>query len=399
MQGEILQQGFVPLQKISTQQGGKFAEKPPRAGFRAGLIIGGATMNINPKPMSSYTPPQIPTLAEVKNDSAFLKQLPRRWKKSAAVLACVGVVGTWAVAAAPLASGSAEPQPADDSPISRRGEFSRCSLCGRNKQWGITREVDNSGTAPRVTERRVAAKREAGDCVNSKQRDTLDFLEASGIVFRSHHGGSGFATYIVHFTEQEALNIIRSRLESAGLIFAADVPDYAATAIATMLCWCGGHEHWLELGSDICQWCGGGLTQDRTIEIALFDEGKNVAIAQTGWSSLQFRFDPEMFAAEFERQSAESGSDITFGVFPTGEVRVGSGAGGLEIDGVQHMTVGADAERNEVLIRLRAQSRPALEAQIDAQVAAFVTLLIDAGILPNLPEPPAPDETPEDSES
>jgi hypothetical protein len=48
---------------------------------------------INPKPVTTYTAPALPTLRDVREDSAFLKQIPLRWKRKAgAFAAAAGII-------------------------------------------------------------------------------------------------------------------------------------------------------------------------------------------------------------------------------------------------------------------------------------------------------------------
>jgi hypothetical protein len=340
--------------------------------------------------MKNYRPPKIPTLAQAKNDRDFLRQLPARWKKSAAVLACAGMM---LANGGHTASASESPEPSESPELSRRVENSRCSRCGEVKTWNISRITDGT----RIVERRVAAKADAGDCPASRQFATLDSLDAQGIMFRAHYGGTGMASYVVHFTEAEALNIIRALLEAEGLDFSGEPPEYAAEAVATMPCWCGGLDgHWNAqwerhdageiphppVPRGQCGWCGGGATSSRTIGISLFDAENNIAIAQTGWSNRSFRFTPAMFLEEFARLSEESGSDITFGVFGTPEIGVGSGGSGIWIDGEMHQIHGAAAETNEALLRLRAGARPELTRWVENQTHQFIEQLREEGILP-----------------
>ncbi|MCL1832175.1 MAG: hypothetical protein FWG45_04590 [Oscillospiraceae bacterium] len=64
-----------------------------------------------PTPVKSYTAPEIPTLADVKDDSAFLQTLPKRWRKCAAVLTCMGVIGGVTLAAPPQGWSDSAAQP------------------------------------------------------------------------------------------------------------------------------------------------------------------------------------------------------------------------------------------------------------------------------------------------
>jgi hypothetical protein len=93
-----------------------------------------------------------------------------------------------------------------------------------------------------------------------------------------HGGGSGGAIYIVHFTEQEVLGIIRMQLEDAGLRFTPPAPSYRSTILTT------------------------------PVGVSLFDRGTNVAIATVDLSRW---FWLNRIQADFESQHP----DIAFGVF------------------------------------------------------------------------------------
>jgi len=125
-------------------------------------------------PTESYEVPKIPTLEEANADPVLLKKLPSRWKRNAAVVACVGVMGIVTLA------GSSN-------------LFSHRSRSG----FGMNSVVMVGGTE---------------------------------INLRTHGGGGGSAPfYIVNLTEQEALGIIREQLEAVGLNFNAVPPEYIAS--------------------------------------------------------------------------------------------------------------------------------------------------------------------------
>jgi hypothetical protein len=123
------------------------------------------------KPLETYEPPNVPTLAESRKNPDFLKKLPLRWRKHAALLAAAGLMGAWALA------GCAEPNPY------------------------IKGAADDDFTYTAYIER--------------------------DLELRMHVGGSGGAWYVVYLTEQEMLGIIRAQLEMAGLRFGAQLPKYS----------------------------------------------------------------------------------------------------------------------------------------------------------------------------
>jgi hypothetical protein len=139
---------------------------------------------INPKPIKTYSAPEIPTLEEFGKESECLKQMPLRWKKCTAVLACVGVMGTSML----------------------MNSFINMSI------------IPPTSASPQGT----SATTNAPGLSALKLPYTQD-----GLTYRIHGGGSGSAFYVVHFTEQEAFGILKSLLEQAGLRFGATPPDYS----------------------------------------------------------------------------------------------------------------------------------------------------------------------------
>jgi len=127
---------------------------------------------MNIAPMRQYEPPKVPTLNEIRKDSAPLKKLPKRWLKNAATLAGIGMLSL------AMLAGCADNRYG-------QGEY---GLCGQAVGYSASSSHD--------------------------------------MVFRLDHGGAVSANYIVHLTEQEVFGIILRGLEAAGLHF-SDVPcDY-----------------------------------------------------------------------------------------------------------------------------------------------------------------------------
>jgi hypothetical protein len=245
---------------------------------------------INPQPVKSYTPPQLPTLADVRANpehSAVLKRLPRRWKKSAAVLACIGI----AAASAPTAAYDNSNSDNRAAPPVRRAVTSvRCDRyfggCGGiNRYHDTWRYERGDGCSMRITSRRATPKRGNCDC-----RSPVFFLRENVVNCWDeccHHGGSGAAVYVVHLTEAEALGIIRRQLEDAGLEFGEtpDLPYVAPVGVRNVT------------------------------NIRLFDEERNVAVALTHLPVTEDFFNADQISRDLTRQSQESGSNITFGAF------------------------------------------------------------------------------------
>jgi len=136
-------------------------------------------MLTTPKPLKTYTPPTLPTLSEVKNDHDFLKKMPLRWRKCAAVCTAVGLMGSWV-----LAGCESKPSDGNSDPTSAYSDG-----------------AEQAALPP----------------------------EEHDLEFRAHHGGfSGTPYYIVYLSEQEAFGILRYQLEKAGLTFDGELPDYVA---------------------------------------------------------------------------------------------------------------------------------------------------------------------------
>ena len=134
-------------------------------------------------PVASYTPPNIPTLADKPAEAMQL--LPSRWQKNAKVMACVGIAGTLSLAG--LASACIHPAPT---------ERPHHGGAAQPYYFVYPTEAEISET---------------------------DNFELS---LRLHTGGRGGSFYIVHITEQEAFALFRAHLEAAGLNFSATPPAY-----------------------------------------------------------------------------------------------------------------------------------------------------------------------------
>ncbi|MCL1832176.1 MAG: hypothetical protein FWG45_04595 [Oscillospiraceae bacterium] len=345
---------------------------------------------IKPTPVKSYTAPEIPTLADVKDDSAFLKVLPKRWRKSTAVLACVGLMGG-ATLTAPLAvSATAVPIAKGDGSgvMMRHIDAKRCTKCGANHLWRVTRFTQYTDDGTNITERRVADKNDTS-CSETKTISSWTPHDADGIVFKGHHGGSGFALYVVHFTEAEAADIIRMKLQEAGLTFVASPPEYTATSTLAPPCYCGGVQMFnirmaeyealmaaydpdsgepmppLPKPNYDCDWmrCPGGVARSKTLGLNLFDGTNNVAVSVLGYNDdSNYKYTPAAFIEKFEKQS----EDITFGVFDTQSVTIGENYK-LDFDVYKPDSEGA--------VRARALARPVLEEKLNEQIEAFLATL------------------------
>jgi len=243
-------------------------------------------------PVESYNAPKIPTFSD--DNSAMLKKLPSRWQKNAKVLALVGLAGAMTLtnfAAAPFAQAQPEQNTAESGIVASYSGYSD-----------------------------------------------------SDLVFRLTHGGAGFAFYVVHFTEQEALNIIKAQLEAAGLNFGATVPEYTF------------------------DWGGFGGSNFPTIGIDLFDEERNVAITHINLDMQDLLWRWNISVAE--NLSAQN-QDITFGVFRTP-------------NWTSRFHVRGQPPTDEQIAEEKMTARPILKANLTSQVQRFINLLLAEGILQHI---------------
>jgi len=129
-------------------------------------------------PLKNYMPPQFPSLETAQSNPELLKRFPQRWQKfsrTAAAVACVGIMSFTAFATSSVHAGAPE---------------------------------STTTTYSMAQER----------------------LNDAEIQHRAHHGGAASGPfYVVSFTEQEALRFIIAELEAAGLDFSATTPNYSVT--------------------------------------------------------------------------------------------------------------------------------------------------------------------------
>jgi len=168
------------------------------------------TLEINPT--KGYRPPDIPTLETVRNKPALLRPLPFRWRNNAAVLACVGMIGVLSLSGC----GSVY----NETPAGNNGYYNGNYIGNSN---GAYNGENNGGDIPDNGPYNVYN--------NGIQTNGRDEIYANHIILdlnvRTHYGGSGAGPiYVAYLTEQEALSIIRSKLEAAGLRLSAVPPGY-----------------------------------------------------------------------------------------------------------------------------------------------------------------------------
>ncbi|MCL2754763.1 MAG: hypothetical protein FWD35_03465 [Oscillospiraceae bacterium] len=359
-------------------------------------------MKLTSTPLKSYNAPKIPTLAQAREDKAFLKTMPRRWRKSAAVLACAAMTGSMVGSMAFGGAGAAAQGQSANEPIvgtiTRSAERVRCFCCSRQVLQNVTRRAVGRGDAEQITVRRVPAKRD-NTCNRSFSQESWKSADAQGIELTAHYGGTGFASYVVYFTEQEAINYIRSRLEEKGLRFRterwnrnaplAEPPDF--TAEFSRADKCGICGDWWEANGDNlenitpqelqriannCMWLSrvqcnqGKITRNVTAVPVLYDRWHDVGIAvRRGDFGVVTNAEA---ATELENLAQENKLwDATFGVFTT---RIEVDVGNMMTSG-QINLINPNEQTQELITRLKATARPQLEARLDTQIDAFLERL------------------------
>jgi len=246
---------------------------------------------LNIKPVDKYSPPEIPTLSDDKQP--LLKRLPKRWKKNAKVIACLGMVGAF---------------------IWSRGG---CTVSlGGQQIIGRTMRVAYGG------------------------------YSRTELAIRMHAGGSGSSFYVVYLTEQEAMGIIRARLEAAGFDFSARPPGHTVTM------------H------------GFRGERSREISLHLFDKEKGIAITALNWLESNRQWDAwgEWAAAEVERDFAAQTNDFAVHAFYS------RGA-------IPDVFLAWANNRGRVSRREAASFIPTLKADLHSQIDTYIALLQFDGIL------------------
>jgi len=176
---------------------------------------------ITATPVKKYTSPKYPTQAESIRSPELLKKLPSRWQKNAAVIAAVGLLGTITLTSC--------------------GIFSS----------------DINGT-----------------------NSDADLLNVAPLFI--HGGGTGSIGCVmiappVFLSEQEAVAIIKSEAETAGLEFTAKPPDYTSQNNKT-------HEE--------STWENEYVLGDGNIGLDLYDNEKNVAVTYISMNEAEEKYLP-----------------------------------------------------------------------------------------------------------
>jgi len=300
-------------------------------------------------PVKNYTPPKLPTLAAA---NLPLKTLPARWKKNAAVVACLGFAGALTLAGCAGVAGILDERfhngGAPQAPF-----YIACPT---------ENEVNfhNGGDGPMPfyvacpTENNVLNGNYFAEYPTKQEIFTqvLAQFETSELNLRTHWGGSGTGPYYVaHFTEQEVLGFIRAKLEAAGLNLDAVPPEHTIF---------GDGEARIGAVSEM--------------GIDLFDAENNIAITSISWEDSTMPFSPhgrelaDMVADEFSKQSR----DISFGVFYNPGEIVGWGPFEWLED---------DDNYQETTPEKKEEARFILIERLTAQVDEFIAWLRAEGIV------------------
>ena len=257
------------------------------------------------QPIESYTAPKIPTFGE--DNSAMLKKLPSRWKTNAKVLACIGIMGTVTLAG-----------------------------CLQNSTASNTQNTC--------------------DPTYNGQIDYAGYTQDE-LVLRMHTGGGGAGPfYVVHLTEQEALGIIRQRLEDAGLNFNFAIPDFTVD-------W-----EWGDWGPNL--------------GVDLFDCERNVAVTNISWNDNNIPFfshGGNWLADEAARIFEEQFGDVSFGVFFNPSRSLGMARDWIWHDDENWEEVVYDPPSAET----KALAREFLVERLTFQTQAFIDRLRADGIIEN----------------
>ncbi|MCL2563709.1 MAG: hypothetical protein FWE08_06710 [Oscillospiraceae bacterium] len=265
-------------------------------------------------PVTSYTPPHYPTCAETNNNPALLKRLPSGWRRNTAVLACIGLLGVSALSGC---FGAQEVYNGEYTPYNGNGtEYAASPI-----------PEPTSEPTPEST----------------PYIGLTDF----DISVRIHHGGDGASPlYVAYLTEQEALNIVRMRLESAGLNFGATPPEYVANIF----------DGWREIPLDL-------YDEERGVAVAFLDDDR-------GWDN------NEWFAEQVTKIFAEQ-TDIPIGVFYNPFEILGESSR-------PNFWFSEDGEEweNAISDEDAAEAGPILARRLDQQILEFLMFLQGQRILP-----------------
>jgi len=271
-------------------------------------------------PVKSYTPPELPSLKDARKDPSFLKKLPSRWKNNAKVVTCIGLIGAGMLTLTAC--------PVEDV------------LDGRTHHGG-------AASMPIYVDGKT-------------EHDNKDYIPTQVITedlaIMAHYGGSGGGPYyVVYLTEQEALSIILSQLEAAGLRFTADVPGYTA---------------------DVHVDVGFGMQELQSFGLDYYDDLKDVAIifAKNEW-----------LADRILRRFNEQDINTLIGVFFTPELNPDTELGlSWDWNYEREELIREEPDNQEIaeeIADVKERARPLLEARLNSQIYNFIDVLLNAGVI------------------
>jgi hypothetical protein len=171
----------------------------------------------NLEPVESYAQPKLPMLDEKNPD--LLKKLPKRWQNNIKVLTFITLTGTIALAGLAGCEYSTE----HPSGIHNGGESYPIYITQPTEE-----EVEHPNYSMQQIEQEVEYPNYATQRIG-QETERAEFVWSNHLYdseVRLHFGGHGFAFYVAHITEQEALGILRAQLEAAGLDLSAALPDF-----------------------------------------------------------------------------------------------------------------------------------------------------------------------------
>jgi len=244
------------------------------------------------EPVKSYAPPKLPTQEEANPE--LLKKLPSRWQKNAAVVTCMGFVGVLTLSGFANAMDSVSRPPHN------------VSILVQSQSGNIPADAIENGAGLRIT---ITPPTELEAAIAS-----------AGIVLRSHWGGANSGPfYTVHLTEQEAFNIIRAKLEEAGLNF-ADSPAFIPELPP----------------SRVRPW---------NLTIDLFDAERNVGVTHIRWRNSHHDVEREIRSAEANVQDLE---DMHVGVIYNPGIGLGTSSVILNSSGPEGVQRRIDSARGRI---------------------------------------------------
>ena len=289
-------------------------------------------------PVKAYKPPQIPTL-EDPHKNLSLKTIPSRWKKNAAVIACLGFAGALTL----VACGRSTEERLNNGDVPGTPYYTALPTDNNATKAGY----GNNGEFYTPTYAAYPTRQEILKQIQAQ-------IEAAEIHLRVHWGGLGSGPfYVAHLTEQEVLGFIRAKLEVAGLNFDAAPPSYSL------------------FGMDDIRYRSNGVGE---VRIDLFDAENNVAVTNLDWydSMSFFHLRGRELTDFITERFNERSEDISFGVFYNPEEMVGWGP--FHWDEDEEDVQEATPERKE-------EARLILIERITNQVDEFIAWLQAEGIV------------------